>query len=840
MGLERTPLAGNNKWVVTCTINGQERQIILTQDERQRYMTMPQEQQQTYLETLHASHQQEIEQETLIKQTVTPTPQFTSTPSERKDLPIYEGGVRSSFTRPTTPGAKSPVSLDNSEDQEIDNIKNRTAKIEEEMMIQKDRQKLYENVENWDYTEEEETQENERKACKDRLDEFKRLTQSILSAPARNFYKAYKEFLYQFDPERSDDIPKQFGDDLLKELQETYAKMEEAREECLKVLTRQDREANPKFDEYLNDKFDIVCQCRRAHQKYFEKQRNKKEILRQQQLDLEQDMQRKQQKQPTKPSARSKSLDNQRVGNQAGFNRNQDTNYGQSQERSRFDQYDYQDPNYGQSGFYHHGHQDPTYGQYQPRQRFQHDHQNPNYGQSQGRPEFEHYDYQDPNYGQSQQRSGFHYHGHQDPRSGQYQQRQRFHHNHQSPNHGQSQERPEFAHYDSQDPNYSQSQQRHRFNHRGAQQPPPFTIYNDPSHIPTPSGPSEIIEQHHPIKFRIKDELEVIEPFDGSKPQDYLRFRVQWKNLDNKMAHIRDISELDKFYYLRKVLRGSAKQNIDTKHVSEFSYRRSINILEGLYYKPRLHATETIYSLSKDDKMVDTYDSLMKGYNRLKDCWDDLEHMNLTNSELKGLLLIVSNEKNLSKDTMSLWHQIQNDTRYSENSMECLDGNIFLGTIHTAMNNAQREQSVVGRRPPSRPSRPRPTSTLYGSYNTSITSSPKESTRQAGTGCVFCQSGNRHRYQLYCPKLKDMNPEKIWQIMKQNGITCQMCLCLGHNTRGCPAIKNGALKLCNLKDAQNEICGKSHCRFLHQEPKKELAQNELTDVPEELASTDQQ
>ena len=172
--------------------------------------------------------------------------------------------------------------------------------------------------------------------------------------------------------------------------------------------------------------------------------------------------------------------------------------------------------------------------------------------------------------------------------------------------------------------------------------------------------------------------------------------------------------------------------------------------------------------------------------------------------------------------------------------MECLDGNIFLGTIHTAMNNAQREQSVVGRRPPSRPSRPRPTSTLYGSYNTSITSSPKESTRQAGTGCVFCQSANHHRYQLYCPKLKNMTPERIWQIMKQNGITCQMCLCLGHDTRGCPAIKNGALKLCNLKDAQNEICGKSHCRFLHQEPKKELVQNELTDVPEELASTDQQ
>ena len=85
-----------------------------------------------------------------------------------------------------------------------------------------------------------------------------------------------------------------------------------------------------------------------------------------------------------------------------------------------------------------------------------------------------------------------------------------------------------------------------------------------------------------------------------------------------------------------------------------------------------------------------------------------------------------------------------------------------------------------------------------------------------------------------------MTPERIWQIMKQNGITCQMCLCLGHDTRGCPAIKNGALKLCNMKNTQNEICGKSHCRFLHQETKKEPAQNELTDVPGESAPTNQQ
>ena len=85
-----------------------------------------------------------------------------------------------------------------------------------------------------------------------------------------------------------------------------------------------------------------------------------------------------------------------------------------------------------------------------------------------------------------------------------------------------------------------------------------------------------------------------------------------------------------------------------------------------------------------------------------------------------------------------------------------------------------------------------------------------------------------------------MDPDGIWQIMRQNGITCQMCLCLGHSTRGCEAVKNGNLKKCSIKDDKNEICGKFHCRFLHQAPKKGLTPNEESNVPEESVATDQQ
>ena len=83
MGLERTPLTKNNKGFVICTIKGQEIQITLTKDEHQQLLTIPKEEQQAYLEALHAKNLQEIEQETLNKQTMTPTPKFTSTPSER-------------------------------------------------------------------------------------------------------------------------------------------------------------------------------------------------------------------------------------------------------------------------------------------------------------------------------------------------------------------------------------------------------------------------------------------------------------------------------------------------------------------------------------------------------------------------------------------------------------------------------------------------------------------------------------------------------------------------------------------------------------------------------------
>ena len=67
---------------------------------------------------------------------------------------------------------------------------------------------------------------------------------------------------------------------------------------------------------------------------------------------------------------------------------------------------------------------------------------------------------------------------------------------------------------------------------------------------------------------------------------------------------------------------------------------------------------------------------------------------------------------------------------------------------------------------------------------------------------------------LYCPKLKQLQPNDIYNIMQKAGINCQMCLGTGHSTKECPPMMEGFLKKCDIKD-DNIECGRYHCRALH-------------------------
>ena len=336
------------------------------------------------------------------------------------------------------------------------------------------------------------------------------------------------------------------------------------------------------------------------------------------------------------------------------------------------------------------------------------------------------------------------------------------------------------------------------------------------------------IKFHHESKekqpyFKLKEELALVTKFNASQPKEYMAFRANWNNFIQKMNKAKR-SELDKFYALLSVLEGRAKDLIQTKYPRDGSYTEAINKLDQLFYQPANLLRDMMTTLNKTNKMVDTYDSLLQGVTKLWDAWADLNHAKLSNDQLKGLFFISASEKNLSKESWKFWLEVQNEPRNIVNPMACYDINSYMGAINKAMTNAEKMQNALGKPQWAEQDRVnKPKSTLYGSYNVSTpfqNQEAKATQKQArfkNGSCVFCKQ-NPHKYQLYCPKLKMMKPEEIWETMEQNGIRCSMCLGAGHQTIHCKATNDGILKPC-MKKVGGKTCGKYHCGFLHRHTK---------------------
>ena len=360
------------------------------------------------------------------------------------------------------------------------------------------------------------------------------------------------------------------------------------------------------------------------------------------------------------------------------------------------------------------------------------------------------------------------------------------------------------------------------FSHQHQQQNPPpgqgFNIYQDDSRVPTPSAPSVI---NHHTRFKLKEELSLVEKFDATQPRAYMAFRAQWTNFHNKME-MEHRSSLDLYYALLQVLGGSAKDLVQTKYPSEQSYAQAIKKLDNLFFNPANLLRDMVQNLFKGVKMVDNYESLLSGLNNLWDAWNDLDQADLTKEQLKGLLFIAATEKNLSEESWKCWLETQNLPKFKQNPMAAFEISAYMGAINTAMLNAQKRQNAIGTKerhpntPPKTNKSNKKQSTIYGTYN--IQGQAKDKSQQQARGpndsCYFCGEAP-HRYQLSCPKLKTMSPGQIYSAMTSAGIECQMCLGLGHRTRACPPVQEGLLKKCNIKDAQGVECQRYHCRVLH-------------------------
>ena len=528
--------------------------------------------------------------------------------------------------------------------------------------------------------------------CINRKHEFEMRTKRLLSAPGRKFLQAYDTFMMQFDPNVfGAEISKDFGDDLLKEVYNTYDIMEEARLKCLEVLTEKDRIENQKYDQYLRDKLAKKCECQRLHNEYFKS----KQTLKPQTLIFDT---------PLKPQNSISQFQQPKVA-QPGRNL---------------------------------------------------------------------LDFSE----------------------------QRLHQPNTNMSHSQT---------------FIPPMQRN-----------PITFNHSSERLPY---------------FKMNDELALVQDFDASKPRSYMAFRAQWQNFELKMTKA-NRSELDLYYNLLKVVKGSAKNLIQSDYPNHNSYRDAIHLLDKMFFEPTNLLRDMIKKLGRVHKMTDSYDSLLQGTISLRQAWNDLNQANLNVEQLKGLLFIATTEKQLSEGSWKIWLDVQNDPRNIDNPNFSFDINHYMHAINQAMSNSQKRENAVGKSINTE-NKFKPKSTLYGSYSTNhldkeTNSVDKKQYTQAHVNgmCVFGCGLAKHKFQLYCPKLKTLKPEQIEAIMKKHFINCYLCLGTNHRTKFCESFKIGRLKRCSIIEQNREKCDRMHCRFLHRYKNPPISN--LTTTSTELDNTESQ
>ena len=629
---------------------------------------------------------------------------------------------------------RSQVNSPTPTDKSVEDIKERTRLLEESII--KEAAKATNKAEN-------DLQKEEGKACRDRQHEFVLRTQTFLATPAKQFVKAVNMLKVQLDQQKgSDEISRQYGDELLKKVHDLYNKVEQAREYCEEVLEEDER---LQHEYYMKNKFEDVCECERIHRKYFEKQ--------------EQNQRLKNPRSQVQPPYVAHpptytSAPPRFVATTATNSRPVVTTAPGAQFR----------PQQGHS------------------QQWQHQQYN---------------SFFEPQFRQPPMMSTPY------PRN----------------------TRP----YQPSNQQFSPvPAPRLEFTQQYQNNQPGFNVYQDPSHgnrLP----PQSALDTHNPRqpRFKLNEELALVEKFDASNPRSYMAFRAQWTNFMGKMER-EQRSTLDTYYALLKVLGGTAYDLAKVQYPNDQSYAQAIQKLDKTFFNPTNLLREMVQKLLKGQKMHDTYESLLGGMNKLWDAWSDLDQADLTKDQLKGLLFIAATEKNLSEESWKCWLDVQNHERYKENPMAAFEISTYLGAINTAMVNAQRRKNAIGSRenhlkPPPRPGKKQ--STLFGSYhvqNKQKNNPPsvqlQKQARKPGGLCIMCGQ-NPHKYQLNCPRLKNMTVNEIYNAMTKYGINCQMCLALGHRTRECPDLKEGRLKPCHVKEDGQNPCNKNHCRYLHKSKK---------------------
>ena len=292
-----------------CEISGKLRTIPVSSDTELKFLaTANAEQQQAILEELYHRQQHAATSSTTSNIASNTMPQATPKAADRNILPkpilpsqpteatptITSGEPKHSSTPLTATSRHSEVISPVSIDMDLEDIKDRTAKFEEDFIkareenpIQKDlNEAMAGNLTQKDEeinpaskkddlaeSKSDDNKETQVKvpACQDRIHEFEQRTKQYLSVPGKRFAQAYRTCKYHLERNAHVQISHELVQRLLHVLVQCFHEVQEARDYCLEALSEEDILNNPKYEEYMDLKLDQLNECSGLQDQYLER-----------------------------------------------------------------------------------------------------------------------------------------------------------------------------------------------------------------------------------------------------------------------------------------------------------------------------------------------------------------------------------------------------------------------------------------------------------------------------------------------------------------------------------------------------------------------------------------
>ena len=256
-------------------------------------------------------------------------------------------------------------------------------------------------------------------------------------------------------------------------------------------------------------------------------------------------------------------------------------------------------------------------------------------------------------------------------------------------------------------------------------------------------------------------------PFNG----DVANWPSFWDQYDSAIHQKQNISDIDKFTYLKSYLCDSANSVISGLTLTSENYKEAIDFLRQRYVNPQVLISAHMKKFVSLNNVKSVHD--VKGLRKLFDTVEssirNLKTLKVEVNSYGSLLVPLLNVK-LSKElSLQIARNFEDDvwpleemTKVSKNEIQAKERSLSAGTsFDLSDNNCSGDQSFS-----------------EDDYTLSafVNSSHKQSKKQ----CVFCNVKNHKSYKC----LRVTEPAARKEILKQNK-NCFICFDFGHVAKNC-------------------------------------------------------